>query len=457
MKKKKQLKQPAFNEMNLNAAGIDIGSKSHYVAVSPGRDQEDKDVRCFGTFTSDLYALANWLKACGIDSVAMESTGVYWIPLFEILESKGFDVKLVNPRSIKYVPGRKTDVLDCQWIQQLHLYGLLQGSFRPDDQICVLRSYLRQRSTLVSDASQYIQRIQKALEQMNIKLNTVIRDITGTTGMAIIRSILNGQRDPEKLAAHRNPRCKNDLTTIANSLHGNWRQEHLFAIEQAVEAFDFFQKQVGICDQKIEQYLLSFKDQSDGQALEKNRRLTGRNKLSFDARTYLYRMTGVDLTRVDGLDSLSTLQIIGEIGLDMSHWPTEKHFASWLGLSPGSKITGGKLISSKTKKCANRAAHYLRLAAYSLYRSKSAIGAFFRRKRAHLGPAKAITATAHKLARIIYNMLKHGTEYKDLGQDHYETRYRQRVLNNLKKRAKQFVLSIGHYQKTTDSYVKSRI
>ncbi len=438
MQKKKKQKQPEFKKMNPHAAGVDIGSESHYVAVPPGSDPEGKDVRCFGTFTSDLYALANWLKACGVDSVAMESTGVYWIPLFEILESKGFDVKLINPRSIKHVPGRKTDVLDCQWIQQLHSYGLLKESFRPDDQICVLRSYLRQRSTLVSDSAKYIQRIQKALEQMNIKLNSVIRDITGTTGMAIIRAILNGQRDPEELAALRNPRCKNDMATIAKSLHGNWRKEHLFSLEQAVESLDFFQKQIGICDQKIEQHLSSFDDRSNGGSLEKKRQTTGRNKLSFDARKHLFEITGVDLTRVDGLDSLSVLQIIGEIGLDMSHWPTEKHFASWLGLSPGSKKTGGKLLSSKTKKCANRAAHYLRLAAYSLYRSKSAIGAFFRRKRAHLGPAKAITATAHKLARIIYNILKHGTEYKDLGQDHYETRYRQRVLNNLKKRAKQF-------------------
>ena len=436
MQKKKKQKQPEFKKMNPHAAGVDIGSESHYVAVPPGSDPEGKDVRCFGTFTSDLYALANWLKACGVDSVAMESTGVYWIPLFEILDSKGFDVKLINPRSIKHVPGRKTDVLDCQWIQQLHSYGLLKESFRPDDQICVLRSYLRQRSTLVSDSAKYIQRIQKALEQMNIKLNSVIRDITGTTGMAIIRAILNGQRDPEELAALRNPRCKNDMATIAKSLHGNWRKEHLFSLEQAVESLDFFQKQISICDQKIEQHLSSFDDRSNGGSLEKKRQTTGRNKLSFDARKHLFEITGVDLTRVDGLDSLSALQIIGEIGLDMSRWPTEKHFASWLGLSPGSKITGGKLLSSKTKKCANRAAHYFRLAAYGLYRSESAIGAFLRRKKAQLGPAKAITATAHKLARITYNMLKHGTEYKDLGQEHYETRYKQRVLGNLKKRAK---------------------
>ncbi len=438
MNKNKQQKQPVFKQMNSNAAGIDIGSEEHFVAVPSGRDKGNQDVRCFGTFTCDLYALANWLKTCKIDSVAMESTGVYWIPLFEILDSKGFDVKLVNPQFIKNVPGRKTDVVDCQWIQQLHSYGLLQGSFRPEEQICILRSYLRQRSMLVSDASQYIQRMQKALEQMNIKLNQVIRDITGTTGMAIIHAILDGERDPKKLATYRNPRCKNDAATIAKSLYGNWRKEHLFALQQAVEAFDFYQKQIGVCDQKIEQHLSSFDVRSNGQPLDKSRRLTGRNKLAFDARKHLYQMTGVDLTRVDGLDSLSALQVIGEIGLDMSCWKTEKHFASWLGLSPGSKISGGKVLSSKTKKCANRAAHSLRLAAYSLHRSNSAIGAFFRRKKAQLGPAKAITATAHKLARIIYNMLKHGTAYKDLGQDHYETRYRQRVLQNLKRRAKQF-------------------
>ena len=438
MKKKKRQKQPVFKQMNLNAAGIDIGSEEHYVAVPPGRDKDNQDVRSFGAFTSDLHALANWLKSCKIDSVAMESTGVYWIPLFELLISKGFDVILVNPRAIKNVPGRKTDVLDCQWIQQLHSYGLLQGSFRPDEQNSILRSYLRQRSMLISDASQYIQRMQKALEQMNIKLSKVIRDITGVTGMAIIRSILDGERDPKKLAKLRNPRCKNNAATIAKSLHGNWRNEHLFALEQAVEAFDFYQKQIANCDEKIEKHLSIFDDRGDSGTLKKTRRLTGRNKLSFDARSHLYRITGVDLTRVDGLDSLSALSIIGEIGLDMSLWPTEKHFASWLGLSPGSKISGGKVLSSKTKKCANRAAHYLRLAAYSLKRNNSAIGAFFRRKKAQLGPAKATTATAHKLARIIYNMLKHGTEYKDLGKDYYEERYRARVIQNLKRRAKQF-------------------
>jgi len=442
--KKHKMHNSEFKQINFNAAGIDIGSESHYVAVPEGRDPEGKDVRSFGTFTSDLYAIADWLTQCRIDTIALESTGVYWIPLFEILESKGFDVKLVNPRFIKNVPGRKTDVVDCQWIRQLHSYGLLTGSFRPDDQICILRSYLRQRALLVSYASHHIQHIQKALEQMNVKLNQVIRDITGTTGMSIIRAILAGERKPEKLAQLRNSRCKNDAKTIAKALHGNWRSEHLFALQQAVELFDFYQKQIADCDLKIEQHLADFEDRSNGQPLNKSRKATGRNKLSFDARTHLFQMTGVDLTNVDGLDSLTVLKVISEIGLDMNRWPTSKHFASWLGLSPGSKISGGKVLSAKTKKCASRAAHYLRLAAYSLHNSKTAIGAFFRRKKAQLGPAKAITATAHKLARIIYNMLQKGTEYKDMGQDYYEQRYKNRVLQNLKRRAKQFGYELNY-------------
>ncbi len=442
--KKRNMHNSEFKQINFNAAGIDIGAETHYVAVPDGRDPNGQDIRHFGTFTSDLYAIADWLQQCQIDTVAMESTGVYWIPLFEILESKGFDVKLVNPRFIKNVPGRKTDVVDCQWIRQLHSYGLLKGSFRPEDQICVLRSYLRQRALLVSYASHHIQHIQKALEQMNIKLNRVIRDITGDTGMKIIRAILAGERKPKKLAQLRNSRCKNDVKTIAKALHGNWRSEHLFALQQSVELFDFYQKQIADCDFKIEQHLFNFEDRSNGEPLDKSRTATGRNKLSFDARTHLFQMTGVDLTKVDGLDSLTVLKIISEIGLDMSRWPTVKHFASWLGLSPGSKISGGKVLSSKTKKCANRAAHYLRLAAYSLHSSKSAIGAFFRRKKAHLGPAKAITATAHKLARIIYNMLKNGTEYKDVGQDYYEQRYKNRVLQNLKRRAKQLGYELNY-------------
>jgi len=432
-----------FEQININAAGIDIGAQKHYVAVPKGRDSQGQDVRCFETFTTDLYALADWLKQCDIDTVAMESTGVYWIPLFDILEQKGFEVRLVNPRSIKHAPGRKSDVVDCQWIQQLHTYGLLTSAFRPDDQISVLRSYHRQRTMLVNHASTHIQHMQKALELMNIKLNNVISDITGVTGMKIIRSILSGERNPKKLALHRNPRCKKSAKEIAKSLHGNWRDEHLFALQQAVALYDFYQTQIEACDQKIKTQLSCFEDRSNGCEPPPTGKSSGSiKKLTFDAREHLYRMAGVDLTQIVGLDTATVLNIISEIGLDMNRWPTSKHFASWLSLSPGSKISGGKNFSSKTKPSANRAAHAFRMAAYSLHRSNTAIGAFLRRKKAQLGAPKAITATAHKIARIFYKMLKNRTEYKDLGVDYYQNRYKERTLRNLKRKAKMFGLEL---------------
>lgn len=432
-----------LERIHLNAAGVDIGAQTHYVAVPPGRDPEGKDVRSFATFTADLNQLAQWLKECGIDKVAMESTGVYWIPLFEILDAKGFEVILVNPRHFKNVPGRKTDVVDCQWLQQLHTFGLLQGSFRPDFQICELRAYLRQRAMLISYAAKHIQHMQKALEQMNIKLNRVISDITGATGMKIIRSIIAGERDPGKLAGLRNPRCKNDVAVIAKALHGNWKAEHLFSLQQSVELFDFYKKQTNDCELRIQKQLESFEDQSNGKSLPSGgKKSKAHHPVNFDGKSLLYKMTGVDLTRVDGLDVPTGLCIVSEIGLDMTRWPTVKNFTSWLGLSPGSKITGGKVLSSKTKASANRAANAFRLAAYSIQNSKSALGAFYRRKKAQLGAPKAITATAHKIAKIVYHMLKRGTEYEDLGQDYYEQRYRGRMIKNIKNRARQFGLKI---------------
>jgi len=439
-KKHRKVDISNLKQLNLNAAGIDIGAELHYVAVPNGRDPEGQDVRHFSTFTADLYKLADWLHQCKIDTVAMESTGVYWIPVFEILDSQGFDVRLVNPRNIKNAPGRKTDVVDCQWIQQLHTYGLLQSSFRPENQICELRAYLRQRTMLVSYASHHIQHMQKALEQMNIKLNQVISDITGVTGMKIIRAIISGERNPVKLASMRHERCNNSESIIAKALEGNWRSEHIFALQQAVELYDFYKKQIIACEFHIQHHLESFDDRSNGTPLEKPPRSShgSSNQFHFDARDYLHRMTGVDVTRIEGIQAPTALSIISEIGIDMSPWPTEKHFASWLGLCPGSKISGGKVLSSKTKPSSNRAAHAFRLAAYSLQQSKSAIGAFLRRKKAQIGAPKAITATAHKIARIFYNMLKYGSEYVDLGQEYYEQRYQDRVIANLKRKAKQF-------------------
>ena len=429
-----------LEQLNINAAGIDIGAKFHYVAVPNGRDPEGQDVRHFSTFTADLHELTDWLRQCNIDTVAMESTGIYWIPVFEILDSQGFDVRLVNPRNVKNAPGRKSDVLDCQWIQQLHTYGLLQSAFRPKDQICKLRAYLRQRRMLISYASHHTQHMQKALEQMNIKLTQVLSNITCVTGMKIIRAIISGERNPVKLAKMRDERCRNSESVIAKALEGNWRSEHIFALQQAVELYDFYKKQIIECESRIQDHLDSFEDRSNGTPLEKPRRKSSRssNQFHFDARRYLYQITGVDLTRIEGIEASTALDIIGEIGIDMSFWPTEKHFTSWLGLCPGSKVSGGKVLSSKTKPSANRAAHAFRLAAYSLQRSKSAIGAFLRRKKAQKGAPKAITATAHKIARIFYNMLKHGTEYIDLGQEYYEQRYQDRVISNLKRKAKQF-------------------
>ena len=436
--KKQNNKKNTLEKINHNAAGIDIGASEHYVAVPAGRDKHGQDVRSFSTFTTDLYNLAAWLKECRIDTIAMESTGVYWIPVFEILETKGFDVRLVNPRQIKNAPGRKTDVVDSRWIQQLHSYGLLQSAFRPEEQICVLRSYLRQRAMLTKYASQHIQHMQKALEQMNIKLSRVINDITGVTGMRIIQAIVNGENDPVKLARFRSPNCKNGSEVIAESLNGNWRQEHIFALSQALHLYKTYCHQIKSCDEMIHAHISEFDDKDPHNVVPPGKKKNKKNKnaFNFDAHTHLYRITGVDLTGIDGVEANTALQIIGEIGLDMSRWPSEKHFCSWLSLCPGNKISGGKRISTRSKPSANRAAHLFRMCAYSLHNSRSHIGAFLRRKKAQLGSPKAITATAHKIARIFYSMLKHGSEYIDLGKNYYEDRYKKRVINNLKRKAK---------------------
>ena len=429
--------EPAgLSQLNLNAAGIDVGASSHFVAVPA--DRTEQPVQEFEAFTADLYRLAEWLAECGVETVVMESTGVYWIPLFGVLEERGFQVMLVDPRRIKNVPGRKTDVLDCQWLQQLHTYGLLSGAFRPEDEIRRLRSYLRQRAMLVEHAAQHVQHMQKALTQMNVKLQHVIRDITGKTGMDIIEAIVKGERNPRRLARLRDPRTKSDERTIAKSLQGHWRQEHLFELTQALELYRTYQAKIAECDREIEAQLEQFEDRSDGEPPAPNgKRRNQKNAPRFDVQSHLYRMTGVDLTRIDGVDSYTALKVISEVGTDMTKWPSAKHFASWLGLSPNNRITGGRVISSKTKASANRAAAALRLAANALHRSDSALGAFLRRKKAHLGAPKAITATAHKLARIIYSMLRYGHRYVDAGAEYYEHQYHQRALHTARRRAAQ--------------------
>ncbi len=372
-------KPEGLSQLNLNAAGIDVGATSHFVAVPA--DRAEQPVREFEAFTADLYRLADWLAQCGVETVVMESTGVYWIPLFGVLEERDFQVMLVDPRRIKNVPGRKTDVLDCQWLQQLHTYGLLSGAFRPEGEIRRLRSYLRQRAMLVEYASHHVQHMQKALTQMNVKLQHVISDITGKTGMEIIEAIVGGQRDPVKLAQLRDPRIKADEATIAKSLRGHWREEHIFELTQALELYRFYHAKIAECDREIETHLERFEDRSTGgpPAAKSGRKRIKGNAPRFDVWTHLNRMTGVDLTRIDGVDAYTALKVISEIGTDMTKWPSAKHFASWLGLSPNNRITGGRVISSKTKPSANRAAAALRLAANALHRSDSALGAFLRR------------------------------------------------------------------------------
>ena len=429
--------EPAgLSQLNLNAAGIDVGATSHFVAVPA--DRAEQPVREFEAFTADLYRLADWLTECRVETVVMESTGVYWIPLFGVLEERGVEVTLVDPRRIKNVPGRKTDVLDCQWLQQLHTYGLLSGAFRPDEDIRRLRSYLRQRAMLVEYASHHVQHLQKALTQMNVKLQHVIRDLTGKTGMDIIEAIVRGERSPRRLAQLRDPRIKSDEAAIAKSLRGHWRQEHIFELSQALELYRVYQSKIAECDREIETQLERFEDVTDGEPPAPNgKKRNQKNAPRFDVQSQLYRMTGVDLTRIDGVDGFTALKVISEIGADMTKWPTAKHFASWLGLSPNNRITGGRVMSSKTKASGNRAAAALRLAANALHRSDSALGAFLRRKKAHLGAPKAITATAHKLARIIYSMLRYGQGYVDAGAQYYESQYRERALRTAKQRAAQ--------------------
>jgi len=431
----------ALQRINLNAAGIDVGGASHYVAVPEDRD--DQPVREFAAFTGDLYRMADWLKACGIETVAMESTGVYWIPVFQVLEERGFEVKLVDARQLKRVPGRKSDVADCQWLQQLHTFGLLAGAFRPDNQVCVLRSYMRQRAMLASYASQHVQHMQKALVQMNLQLQLVIDDITGATGMRIIRAVLAGERDPHRLAALRDGRCKNSAATIAKALRGDWREEHLFALAQAVELVDAYQAKIAACDERIQAHLQTFADRSDGQSLPPGPPpRADRHDLSFDATAELYRLTGVDLTAVSGLQAHTVLKVLSETGLDMTKWPTSKQFGSWLGLAPNNRVSGGKVLSRRTLPSANRAAAALRVAAQALHHSKSALGAFLRRKAAQAGMPKAITATAYKLARIIYSMLTEGTAFVEHGQDYYERHYHARILKNLTRRATELGYSL---------------
>ena len=429
-----------FSVVHPNAAGIDIGAEFHMVAVPADRDEHP--VRKFSSFTTDLHAIADWLADCGIDTVAMESTGVYWIPLFELLEERGFEVVLVNAHHVKNVPGRKTDVSDCQWLQRLHSCGLLGASFRPTDEIVALRGYLRHRENLVRYAAAHVQHMQKALTLMNVQLNHVISKIMSQTGLAIMRDIVDGNHDPQALAKHRNFRCQASEQTIAAALAGNYRPEHVFALRQALELHDFYQDKIKQCDIEIEAKLaeLSARSSHDIEELPPPRATHKRkdNEPYFDARPRLFQLTGVDLTQIDGIGPYTAVRLISEIGTDMSRWANVKRFTAWTTLAPRHKITGGKVLSSKTQTSANRVAHLLRSCARSLIRSNTALGAHYRRLATRLGPPKAITATARKLAEHVYRSLKYGPQYryKDPGPHAYDLRYRARVVANLSRRAR---------------------
>jgi len=439
MGKSKRSSRRLLTIRNPNAAGIDIGANRHYVAVP--NDRDPNPVQSFKCFTPDLHRMAKWLKACDIETVAMESTSVYWIPVFQILEKYGFEVLLVNARHVKNVPGRKTDVKDSQWLQELHSFGLLRGSFRPNDAICVLRSYIRQRDNLIKSASKHVLRMQKCLTEMNVQLHRAISDITGVTGTAIIEAILSGEYDPKKLAKHRNHRIKCTENDLIEALTGDYREEHLFVLQQEHSLYKIYQKKLIECDEVIEAYYHKLEQELPQKELpvleQKSRKKSSqKNAPNYDLRGMLYRITGNDFTVIPGLDALSIQTIIAEVGLDPTKWRTEKHFVSWLGLSPANKISGDKVLSSRTRKVVNRAAIAFRIAANALSRTQTGLGAFCRRLKSRMGATKAITATARKIAILFYQMLRYDQDYVEKGVEYYEKKYEQRILHNMEKKAK---------------------
>lgn len=436
--KQKIIIQDDWEPINPNAAGIDIGSREHYVCVP--RDRAENPVRSFGTFTCDLEAMADWLQACGVTSVAMEATGVYWIPAFQTLERRGFKVLLVNARQTKNVAGRKSDVQDCQWIQRLHTYGLLRASFRPGDAYCVLRTYLRYRDELICSRSTQCQHMQKALQQMNVQLHHVLSDVTGVSGLAIIQAILQGERDPVALAALADRRVQASQTTLQKALVGDYRAEHLFELQTACELYHTYEEKIRACDERIVTETAGLPDQVDPNIKPLPDRKAGRpaakDKMAGqDMREWVYKKLGVDLTVIEGVGVTTALVVLTEVGPDLCRFRSEKHFASWLGLCPDNRISGGKVLSSQTRRVTNRVADALRIGATSLEHSQSALGAFHRRMKARLGAAEGVTATAHKLARLIYRLIKHGEAYVRQGVADYEKKYQEKKLHALKKTA----------------------
>src|SRR6202008_153771 len=437
--RKIQSEDPTWKVLLPEAGGMDMGNESHYVAVPPSRDTQP--VRRCGCTTAELKAMADWLKQCGIPTVAMQSTGVYWVAAYDIFEQAGLEVYLVNARDTKNLPGRKSDVQESQWLMKLHTYGLLRNSFRPSQEIRTMRTYWRQRNDLVQSAGRHVQRMQKALTQMNIQLANVLSDVSGMTGQAIIKAILGGQRDPHKLAEFRDPRGKASEEEMARSLEGNWQEDLLFVLQQEQDGYEFCQKQMAECDQRLHQYLQCLEDRSHGAGLpgekrtERIRKKNKGNAPQFDLRAELFRMTGTDLTQIDGIDVTTTMTILSEAGWDMSKWKTEHHFVSWLRLCPDNRISGGKIIGKGRLPTNNRITNALRMASSTLRLRNSYLGAQFRRLRTKLGAPVAIKAMAAKLARLVYRMLRYGMPFVDRGAQFYDAQHRQLQINYLKRKA----------------------
>lgn len=431
-----------MSKVNPNAAGVDIGAVEIVACVAG--DETTQIVKAFGNYTVDLQSIGKWLHEHQIKTVAMESTGVYWIPLFEELERQGFECLLISSRSLRRVPGRKSDITDAQWVQTLHSYGLLESSFRPQAELVALRTMLRHRGQLLEHRSPHIQHMQKALLQMNVQLSQALSDVTGETGQAIIRAIVAGERDPQKLAALRDRNCKKSAEEIGKALTGTWREEHLFILKQSLELYDFYTKQVEICDAEIDRmYALTLPGWEGGELKplpQKKRNSHSKNapQKKEEIRKHLKRISGVDLSVVDGFGVSLAQTVIMEVGTDMSKFPSEKHFCSWLGLAPKHEISGAKVLKNKTMKTKNRAGQAFRMAAQSVKKADCVFGSLYRRLKSRLDRAQATVATAHAIARVVYRMLKYQVEYEKINVEEYEKKYKDQQIKYMKKKAEKF-------------------